>query len=183
MTNNINFNTNPVRFTHPLFTLSVTVYALKKSVISACFAQRLLRSMFETHLSMSQSLLRTSSKPGCPCRKCRNVSQADRAMSTEGGSIVVSSACSLSSSSFCSHQNFVPKGCLPLPRGYIYIYIKAWTNMYKIRLQIGFSWNLQQMGKVIRPFYWHQHFVPKGLSVPALWLYKGCSESSSRNSS
>ena len=55
--------------------------------------------MFETHLSVSQSLLRMSSKPSCPCRKCRNVSQADRAMSTEGGSIVVSSACSLSSSS------------------------------------------------------------------------------------
>ena len=46
------FNTNPVRFTHPLFTLSVTVYALNKSVVSAYFAQSLLRSMFETHLSL-----------------------------------------------------------------------------------------------------------------------------------
>ena len=27
------------------------------------------------------------------------------------------------------------------------------------------------MGKVIRNFYWHQNFVPKGLSVPALGLY------------
>ena len=98
MTNSINFNTNPVRFTHPLFTLSMTVYALKKYVISACFAQPLLKSMFETHLSVSQSLLRMSSKTGCPCRKCRNVWQADRATSTEGGSIVISSACSLSAS-------------------------------------------------------------------------------------
>ena len=34
-----------------------------------------------------------------------------------------------------------------------------------------FLWNLQQMGKVIRPFCWHQNFVPWGLSVPALGLY------------
>ena len=28
------------------------------------------------------------------------------------------------------------------------------------------------MGKVLRNFCWHQNFVPKGLSVPALGLYK-----------
>ena len=27
------------------------------------------------------------------------------------------------------------------------------------------------MGKVIRPFCWHQNFVPKGLSAPTLGLY------------
>ena len=27
------------------------------------------------------------------------------------------------------------------------------------------------MGKVIRNFCWHQNFVPKGLSVPAMGLY------------
>ena len=31
-----------------------------------------------------------------------------------------------------------------------------------------FLWNLQQMGKMIRPFCWHQNFVPWGLSAPAL---------------
>ena len=35
--------------------------------------------------------------------------------------------------------------------------------------EIFFNW--QQMGKVIRDFCWHQNFVPKGLSVPALGLY------------
>ena len=34
-----------------------------------------------------------------------------------------------------------------------------------------FLWNLQQMGKVIRPFCWHQNFVPWGLSAPAPGLY------------
>ena len=34
-----------------------------------------------------------------------------------------------------------------------------------------FLWNLQQMGKMIRPFYWHLNFVPWGLSAPALGLY------------
>ena len=33
------------------------------------------------------------------------------------------------------------------------------------------SLNLQQMCKVIRSFCWHQNFVPKGLSAPALALY------------
>ena len=32
------------------------------------------------------------------------------------------------------------------------------------------------MGKVIRPFCWHQNFVPKGLSAPALGLYT-CTDS------
>ena len=32
-------------------------------------------------------------------------------------------------------------------------------------------WYLQQMGKVIRPFCWHQNIVPKGLSAPVLGLY------------
>ena len=32
-------------------------------------------------------------------------------------------------------------------------------------------WNLQQMGKVTRPFWWHLNFVHKGLSAPAPGLY------------
>ena len=43
--------------------------------------------------------------------------------------------------------------------------------MYKIRLQKRFLWNLQQMSKMIRPFRWHQNFVPWGLSVCAPGLY------------
>ena len=34
-----------------------------------------------------------------------------------------------------------------------------------------FLWNLQQMRKVIRPFWWHQNLVPWGLSAPALGLH------------
>ena len=60
-----------------------------------------------------------------------------------------------------------PQGVVcPCP-GAIYIY-KIIKNVYKIWFLFL---NLQWMGKVIRPFCWHQHFVPKGLSVPALGLY------------
>ena len=34
-----------------------------------------------------------------------------------------------------------------------------------------FLFNLQQMGKVRRPFCWHQNFVLWGLSIPVLGLY------------
>ena len=40
----------------------------------------------------------------------------------------------------------------------LYTCIKSWKKMYK-------------MGKVIRPFCWHQNFVPWGLSAPAPGLY------------
>ena len=33
-----------------------------------------------------------------------------------------------------------------------------------------FFWNLQQISKVIRPFCWHQNFVP-GACLPLLWVY------------
>ena len=63
-----------------------------------------------------------------------------------------------------------PQGVLcPCPRA-IYMY-KIIKNVYKIRFQRDFFLNWQQMGKVIRTFCWHQNFVPKGLSVPALGLY------------
>ena len=47
----------------------------------------------------------------------------------------------------------------PLPWGYIHV-----LSHEKIVLNHSkrFLWNLQQMGKVIRPFYWHQTFVPCG---------------------
>ena len=62
-------------------------------------------------------------------------------------------------------------GCLPLPRGQIHV-LNDEKKLYKIRPK-RFLWNLQQMGKVIRPFCWHQNFVPWGLSAPAraLGLY------------
>ena len=52
----------------------------------------------------------------------------------------------------------------PYPR--LYTFIKSWKDVYKIR-----GWrdviNLQQMTKVMRPFYWHQNlakylFLEKG---------------------
>ena len=48
---------------------------------------------------------------------------------------------------------------------------KIIKNVYKIRLQRDCFSNLQQMGKVIRPFCWYQNIVPNGLSAPALGLY------------
>ena len=62
-----------------------------------------------------------------------------------------------------------PMDCLPLP-GAIFIYGEAWKNVYKIRLQSNFFLNLQQMGKVIWDFCWHQHLSPRGcLLLP--WGY------------
>ena len=56
----------------------------------------------------------------------------------------------------------------PCPEA-IYMY-KIMKNVYKIDFKQTFL-NLQQMGKVKRPFCWHQNFVPKGLSAPSLGLY------------
>ena len=53
----------------------------------------------------------------------------------------------------------------------LYICIKTWKIMYKIRLQSNFFLNLQQTGKVTKLFCWHQDFVFKGLSAPAPGLY------------
>ena len=72
---------------------------------------------------------------------------------------------------FCWHQNFVPWGLYAPCSGSIYTCIKSWKKLYKIRFQKDFFWNLQQMGKVIRPFCWHQNFVPWELSAPAPGLY------------
>ena len=72
---------------------------------------------------------------------------------------------------FCWHKNFVPWG-LSAPARELYTCIKWWKKLYKIRLQITFFWNLQQINEVTRHFYWHQNFVPWGLSAPALGLYK-----------
>ena len=55
-------------------------------------------------------------------------------------------------------------------RGYIHM-VKHEKNVYKIGLQKQFFLNLQQMGKVIKAFCWHQKFVPKGLSALAPGLY------------
>ena len=61
-----------------------------------------------------------------------------------------------------------PMGCLPLP-GTIYMWNKHLKNGKKSDFRDFL--NSQQIGKVIRNFCWHQNFVPKGLSVPALGLY------------
>ena len=64
-----------------------------------------------------------------------------------------------------------PMVCLPLP-GAIYMWKKhkSYKN-WKKSTSKRFFLNWQQMGNVIRNFCWHQNFVPKGLSVPALGLY------------
>ena len=63
-----------------------------------------------------------------------------------------------------------PMDCLSLP-GAIYI----WWNRKKMYIKLDFKaiffLNLQQMGKVIRAFCWHQKFVPEGLSALAPGLY------------
>ena len=71
---------------------------------------------------------------------------------------------------FCWHQNFVPWG-LTVPALGLYTCIKWWKNLYPMRLQRPFFWNLQQMNEVTRHFCWHKNFVPWGLSAPALGLY------------
>ena len=54
-----------------------------------------------------------------------------------------------------------PGGCLPLLMK-IYCIKSVFKEIF---------WNLQQMTEVTRCSCWHQNFVPKGLSVPALGLY------------
>ena len=48
--------------------------------------------------------------------------------------------------------------------------VKHEKNIYKLNFKALFL-NLQQMGKVIRAFCWHQKFVPKGVYALALGLY------------
>ena len=74
--------------------------------------------------------------------------------------------------SFCRHQNFVPWGLYAPtpPRRYIHVLNHEKKKCMKSDFK-EISLNLQQMGKVIRPFCWHQNFVPWGLSAPAPGLY------------
>ena len=51
-----------------------------------------------------------------------------------------------------------PRGCLPLHRGYTCI--KAWKNIYKIRIQRDLL-NLLQMGKVKKPFCYIKLLSPR----------------------
>ena len=69
----------------------------------------------------------------------------------------------------------------PVP--WLYMWVKSWKNCIKSDFKERFLWNLKQMGKVIRPFCWHQNFVPWGLSAlfPGLYAciksWKNCKES------
>ena len=72
---------------------------------------------------------------------------------------------------FLLTSKLCPLGAVrPLPQGYIYIYIKSWKKLYIIRLQRDFFDTCNKC-EVIRPFCWHQNFVPWGLSALALGLY------------
>ena len=68
------------------------------------------------------------------------------------------------------YKHLTPRGSLH--QGHRYIYKNMKKNMYKIRVQKIFFKLEQQMSKVIRPFCWHQNFVPRVLSVTVLWLYR-----------
>ena len=113
---------------------------------------------------------------------------------------------------FCWHQNLVPWGLsAPVPGLHVLNHEKnqtcnKWMKWQDISIDIKtltpggclsllmkifciksdfkeIFWNLQQMTEVTRCSCWHQNFVPKGLSVPALGLYtcikswKNCIES------
>ena len=52
----------------------------------------------------------------------------------------------------------------------LYTYIKSW-KIIENQTSKRYFWNLQQMTKVTRCSYWHQNFVAKELSAPALGLY------------
>ena len=72
---------------------------------------------------------------------------------------------------FLLTSKLCPLGAVcPLSRGYIHV-LNHENILYKIRLKRDFFGNLQQMGKVIRSFCWHQIFVPWGLCAPAQILY------------
>ena len=64
----------------------------------------------------------------------------------------------------CWHQNFVPKELSAAAPG-LYTCIKAQKSVYKKQSSKGFFWNLQHMGKVIRPSCWHWHIVGQGFAV------------------
>ena len=70
----------------------------------------------------------------------------------------------LLSSKFCPHWIVSPCS------GYIHNG-ETWKKMYIKSDFKAIFLNLQQMGKMIRAFCWHQKFVPKGLSALALGLY------------
>ena len=62
-----------------------------------------------------------------------------------------------------------PGAVFPLPPGYRHV-----LNHEKKCIKSDFKeilWNLQQMGKVIRPFCWSQNFVPWGLSLPRGYIH------------
>ena len=63
-----------------------------------------------------------------------------------------------------------PGGSLPLAQGYIYV-LNHEENCIKSDFKDIFVLKLEQMNEVTTHFCWHQNFVPRGLSAPALRLY------------
>ena len=58
---------------------------------------------------------------------------------------------------------------LSAPDLQLYIFVKSWKDMYKVRLK-WFFYNLLQMTIVIRPSCWHKNFGLNELSVSAQGL-------------
>ena len=69
---------------------------------------------------------------------------------------------------FLLTSKYVPWGC-QTPDLQLYIFVKSWKDVYKVRLK-RFFLNLQQMTIVIRPSCWHKNFGLNELSVPAQGL-------------
>ena len=69
---------------------------------------------------------------------------------------------------FLLTSKFHPQGVISPCPGAMYIY-KSWKK--KVQNQTRVFWNLQQMTEVTRCSCWHQNFIWKGLSAPALGLY------------
>ena len=87
--------------------------------------------------------------------------------------------------SFCWHQNFVPRGCMPSALG-LYTCIKSWKKLYKISLQRDFFETCNKWVKW-QAFLLTSKFCPLGGCLPLPWGYihvlnheKHCMESDSK---
>ena len=71
---------------------------------------------------------------------------------------------------FCWHQNFVPWGCLPLPRGYIQV-LNHEKNCIKSDFKDIFFERATNEWSDKKAFLLKSNFIPWGLSAPAPGLY------------
>ena len=81
---------------------------------------------------------------------------------------------------FLLTSKLCPLGAVyPPARGYIHA-LNHEKKMYKIKTSKRFLWNLEQTGKVIRPFCWHKKTLSPGSCLPlprGYIMYKKCIKS------